>query len=207
MNGIFITFEGVEGSGKSTQIALTEEYLKSLGKDVLLIREPGGVKISETIRGMLLDVNNAEMTKECEVLLYMAARAQLVEEVLIPALKQGKVVLCDRFLDSTFVYQGFGHAMGLESIRRIGEFATQGLSPAVTILFDISTQEGLRRAGKNKDRIEQRSLEYHNRVRRGYLELAKQETDRIKTVFVDGRGKEEIFEEVKKYIEQQLGLS
>lgn len=200
MNGVFITFEGAEGSGKSTQIALCEKYLKEQGKDVLLLREPGGVKISEAIRDMLLDVKNTEMSKECEVLLYMAARAQLVEEILIPALKQGKVVLCDRFLDSTFVYQGFGHDMDLDSIRSIGEFTTQGVTPALTLLFDIDTEEGLRRAGNNKDRIEQRSVEYHSRVRYGYLELVKQDPKRIKVISVDGRGKEDIFSEVKNYI-------
>lgn len=204
MNGVFITFEGAEGSGKSTQIALAEDYLKGQDRDVLLIREPGGVRISEAIREMLLDVRYTEMTKECEVLLYMAARAQLVEEVILPALRQGKVVLCDRFLDSTLVYQGYGHEMGLDPIRRIGEFATQGLVPDVTVLFDIETEKGLRRAGGNKDRIEQRSLEYHNRVRQGYLKLAEEDPQRVRVIRVD-RGKEEIFAQVKAVLDRQLG--
>ncbi len=204
MRGLLITFEGAEGSGKSTQIALAQQYLNAAGKEAVVIREPGGVKISEGIRNMLLDVGNTEMTKECEVLLYMAARAQLVEEIMLPALKKGKIILCDRFLDSTFVYQGYGHHMDLESIRMIGEFATQGVLPDLTLLFDIDVCEGLRRAGDNKDRIEQRSVEYHNRVRNGYLVLAKQEPDRIKVIPVD-RGKEEIFQQVKKYLDQMLG--
>lgn len=205
MSGIFITFEGAEGSGKSTQIALCEQYLRDQGKDVLLVREPGGVKISEAIRGLLLDVNNTEMNEECEVLLYMAARAQLVAEVVLPALGQDQVVLCDRFLDSTFVYQGFGHHMELDDIRMIGAFATQKLSPVLTILFDIDTQEGLKRAGNNKDRIEQRPFDYHHRVRQGYLELARQEPDRIKVIAVDGRDKQDIFSEVKQHLDRCLG--
>ncbi len=205
MTGVFITFEGSEGSGKSTQIAFAEQYLKQQGQDVLVIREPGGVQISEKIRDVLLDVRNTEMTKECEVLLYMAARAQLVEETLRSALTDGRVVLCDRFLDSTMVYQGYGHGMDLAKIRDIGVFATRGLTPDLTLLFDIDTEEGLRRAGNQKDRIEQRSLTYHRRVRQGYLELAKQEPQRIKVITVD-RNKEQIFGEVKKYLDQCLGI-
>ena len=204
MSGVFITFEGSEGSGKSTQIILSESYVKAQGKKVLVIREPGGVKISESIREMLLDVGNSDMNQECEVLLYMAARAQLVGQIILPALKEGAVVLCDRFFDSTVVYQGYGHQMDLESIQRVGAFATKGLTPDLTLLFDIDTEEGLRRAGNQKDRIEQRSLEYHCRVRHGYLELAKQEPDRIKTITVD-RGKEEIFKDVKYFLDQCLG--
>ncbi len=201
--GLFITFEGSEGSGKSTQIALIEAELRKRGSDVLLIREPGGVKISELIRKVLLDVKNTEMNNECEVLLYMAARAQLVGEVIRPALACGKIVLCDRFLDSTVVYQGYGHGMDLKTIQDIGVFATQGVRPDMTLLFDIETEEGLRRAGKNKDRIEQRSLDYHKRVRTGYLRLAKEDPGRFKVVRVD-RSKEEIFQEVKAHIEHCL---
>lgn len=203
MRGVFITFEGSEGSGKSTQIAFIENYLKGQGRDVLLIREPGGVKISEAIRNLLLDVKNKEMNNECEVLLYMAARAQLVGEVILPALESGKIVLCDRFLDSTFVYQGYGHGMDLDLIKGIGSFAAQGVVPDLTVLFDIETEQGLLRAGQNKDRIEQRSLEYHRRVRAGYLKLAKEDSERFRVVRVD-RNKEIIFEEVKAYIEEAL---
>ncbi|HRZ39618.1 MAG TPA: dTMP kinase [Candidatus Omnitrophota bacterium] len=201
--GLFITFEGSEGSGKSTQIALIETELKKKGLDVLLIREPGGVKISELIRKVLLDVKNTEMNNECEVLLYMAARAQLVGEVIRPALACGKVVLCDRFLDSTIVYQGYGHGMDLKTIQDIGAFSTQKVRPDMTLLFDIETEEGLRRAGQNKDRIEQRSLDYHKRVRSGYLQLAKEDPGRFRVIRVD-RGKEEIFQEVKAHIEHCL---
>ncbi|MEW5894305.1 MAG: dTMP kinase [Candidatus Omnitrophota bacterium] len=208
LNRNFITFEGAEGSGKSTQIALCRQYLLERGKDVVLIREPGGVKISEAVRKILLDVNNTEMNNECETLLYMAARAQLVEEKILPALREGKVVLCDRFLDSTFVYQGFGHGLKLETIQMIGNFATKGLVPGLTLLLDIEVEEGLRRAGSHKDtdRIEQRSISYHQKVRQGYLTLAKSDPERIKVIKVDRCGKEEIFKEVKKHLNQRLGL-
>jgi len=204
VSGVFITFEGAEGSGKSTQIALCEQYARQQGHDALVIREPGGARISETVRDILLDPAHTEMGAECEVLLYMAARAQLVREIICPALEAGRMILCDRFLDSTLVYQGFGHGMDLDRIRAIGDFATCGIAPSLTILFDIDTAEGLRRAGDQKDRIEQRSLEYHSRVRQGYLTLARQDPDRIRVVNVDGRDKEDIFQEVRGYLDTRI---
>ena len=203
MKGKFITFEGAEGSGKSTQSKLAHAYLKKRGKSVLFIREPGGVKISESIRNILLDVKNKKMTKECETLLYMAARSQLVAEVIVPALKKGKIVLCDRFLDSTIVYQGYGCGVDIDFIKRIGKFATQAIEPDLTFLFDIDTKKGLSRKGAVKDRIELRSLDYHRRVRQGYLKLARQERSRIRVIKVD-RSKEEIFAAVKRSIDRLL---
>src|SRR3984885_10997027 len=194
--GKFITFEGSEGSGKSTQAALVLKYLQSKQLPTLLLREPGGVKISENIRKLLLDVNNTGMGDECETLLYMAARAQMVKEVLEPQLKSGKVILCDRFLDSTIAYQGYGNGIDIKTIDQLGLFATRGLAPDLTILFDISPEKGLSRAGDNKDRIESRSLEYHKRVRNGYLELSKQYPDRIKVIKVEG-DKDAVFKKVK----------
>jgi len=205
MKGKFITFEGSEGSGKSTQAQLIYDYLKKRNIPALHIREPGGVKISESIRNILLDIHNTQMANECEVLLYMAARSQLVEEKILPALKDGKVVLCDRFLDSTIVYQGYGNGVAIEEIKAIGLFATQGIVPDLTFIFDIDTKEGLSRTGKVKDRIELRSLDYHNRVRQGYLQLAKEDPDRIKIIKVDNT-KEEIYQVVRKYIDGLLGL-
>jgi dTMP kinase len=204
MNGKFITFEGSEGSGKSTQAALVLEYLKSKKLPTLLLREPGGVKISENIRKLLLDVNNVGMGDECETLLYMAARAQMVKEVLEPQLKASKIILCDRFLDSTIAYQGYGNGIDIKTIEQIGLFATKGIAPDLTILFDIQPEKGLSRAGDKKDRIESRSLDYHNRVRNGYLELAKLYPSRIKTIKVDA-AKEEIFKRVKIQIDALLG--
>ena len=205
MSGKFITFEGAEGSGKSTQAALVLEYLKSKKLPTLLLREPGGVKISENIRKLLLDVNNAGMGDECETLLYMAARAQMVKEVLGPQLKSSKIVLCDRFLDSTIAYQGYGNGIDIKIIEQLGLFATQGLVPDLTILFDIQPEKGLGRAGQKRDRIESRSLEYHKRVRNGYLDLSKRNPARIKVIKVDA-GVEEIFKRVKVPIDALLGL-
>jgi dTMP kinase len=205
MNGKFITFEGSEGSGKSTQAALVLEYLKSKQLPTLLLREPGGVKISENIRKLLLDVNNTGMGDECETLLYMAARAQMVKEVLEPQLKSSKIILCDRFLDSTLAYQGCGNGIDVKIIEQLGFFATKGLVPDLTILFDIQPEKGLSRSGQKKDRIESRSLEYHNRVRNGYLELSKQHPQRIKVIKVDA-SVEEIFKRVKLYIDALVNL-
>lgn len=204
-SGKFITFEGSEGSGKSTQAALAHDYLKKKKVPVLLVREPGGVKISEAIRGLLLDVKNQDMTRECETLLYMAARAQLVEEVLKPALKKDVVVLCDRFLDSTIAYQGYGYGVDVEMIKKIGAFATQGISPDLTLLFDIEPEKGLSRTNAVKDRIELRSLEYHARVRKGYLAWAEQNSRRFRVIKVD-QDKDRIFEIVRNYIDECLSL-
>ena len=205
VKGKLITFEGSEGSGKSTQARLVAGYLQGLGKDVLVLREPGGVKISETIRNLLLDVKNENMTKEAETLLYLAARAQLVEEVMIPALKVGKIIICDRFMDSTFAYQGYGNGVDLKFIAKLGEFVTQGIKPDLTLLFDIETEKGLSRTNQQKDRIELRPLAYHNRVRDGYLNLARKEPGRIKVIQVDAP-KEEIFERVKQLVNKFLQI-
>ena len=205
MSGKFITFEGSEGSGKSTQINLLQDYLKKKKKSVLVIREPGGVKISEKIRDILLDVRNTVMGDECELFLYMAARAQLVREVIVPALKKEMIVLCDRFLDSTVVYQGYGNGMDIEFIKKVGNFATQGIKPDLTFIFDIDTRKGLSRISRVKDRIERRSLAYHNKVRQGYLQLAQKEPKRIKYIEVN-KSKEEVQVDVQKYIDELLGI-
>lgn len=203
MKGKFITFEGSEGSGKSTQIDLAKQYLESKGKDVLYVREPGGVKISEAIRKILLDPATKDMSDECETLLYMAARAQLVEEVIIPALNSGKVIVCDRFLDSTVAYQGYGNGVDIEKIKKIGKFVTQGFEPDLTFLFDLDVNDGFARINRPKDRIEQRSIDYHNRVRKGYLEIAGNAPDRIKLIDAC-KSKDEIQSIVAQYIDQLL---
>ena len=205
MNGKLITFEGSEGSGKSTQAALVLEYLKAKRLPVMLLREPGGVKISEAIRKLLLDVANTGMGQECETLLYMAARAQMVKEVLQPQLISSKIVLCDRFLDSTIAYQGYGNGVDVKIIEQLGDFVTGGLTPDLTILFDIQPEKGLSRTSIKKDRIESRSLDYHSRVREGYLALSQQHPERIKVIKVDAP-KEEIFKRVKLHIDALLGI-
>ncbi|MCK9604306.1 MAG: dTMP kinase [Candidatus Omnitrophica bacterium] len=185
MKGKFITFEGSEGCGKSTQSRLLYDYLKERGYPVVYLREPGGIKISEKIREILLDAKNDSMSPACEMLLYMAARAQVVAEIIKPALKKGKFVVCDRFLDSTLAYQGYGLGMGIDLIKIIGKFVTDDINPDLTIFLDLPVKKGLLHRKSKEDRIEQRSLEYHNRVRSGYLKLASLEPKRIKIVRVD----------------------
>lgn len=201
--GQFITFEGAEGSGKSTQARLLCRYLKALGWDALFIREPGGVKISEAIRRILLDVKNENMSSECETLLYMAARAQLVAEVIEPALKKGTIVVCDRFLDSTVAYQGYGNGADVSWIKELGEAVCRRIKPDMTFLMDLSTAEGFSRKGKSLDRIERRAVSYHNRVRRGYLEIARRDPGRVKVIAAD-RSRKEIQEMIRRHIEKIL---
>ena len=181
MRGKFITFEGSEGCGKSTQSKLLYEYLKENGYKVIYLREPGGVKVSEKIRQLLLDPKN-DMTAEAETLLYMAARSEVVNRIIKPALAKGKIIVCDRFLDSTIAYQGYGLGIDVKTIKFIGKFATCGISPDLTILLDLPVRAGLKHRQFSKDRIEQRSFVYHELVRKGYLALAKAEPKRIKIV-------------------------
>ncbi len=185
MKGKFITFEGSEGCGKSTQSRMLYEYLRAKGKRVIYLREPGATKISEKIRDILLDAKNQGITAETEMLLYMAARAQIVAEVIQPALKKGIIVICDRFLDSTIAYQGFGLGMDIDLIKRIGNFTTRGIKPGLTLFLDLAVKHGLKHRQANLDRIEMRSVNYHLRVRAGYLKLARQEPKRIKVVKVE----------------------
>ena len=182
MKGIFITFEGCESCGKSTQSKLLYEYLKQKGRSVVFLREPGGTGVSEKIRGLLLDPDNRSIAAETELLLYMASRAQTVREVIIPALQKGAIVVCDRFLDSTIVYQGYGLGMDKRFIAQLGRFATEGIKPDLTILLDLPLKQALAGISRKKDRIEQRSFAYHQRVKKGYLALARREPRRIKIV-------------------------
>jgi len=203
MKGKFITFEGSEGSGKSTQSKLLCSYLKKKGYKVMFLREPGATKIGEKIRGILLDVKNKSMLADCETLLYMAARAQLVNEIIIPAIKEGKIVICDRFQDSTLAYQGYGLGINIQAIKCIGDFATSGLKPDLTIFLDLPVVKGLKHRSKTKDRIEERSFKYHLRVRKGYLKLAKENPKRIKIIKVHDhklKTQEQIRELVKNVI-------
>jgi len=184
MKGKFITFEGSEGCGKSTQSGLLYGYLKKKGYPAVYLREPGGTRISEKIRKILLDPGN-HITAECETLLYMAARSGLVTGVIKPALSKGKIVICDRFLDSTLAYQGSGLGVDVALIKRLGNFVTGGIKPDLTIFLDLPVKRGLRHRKLQKDRIEKRSIAYHLRVRRGYLKLAILEPKRIKIIKVD----------------------
>jgi dTMP kinase len=183
MKGKFITFEGSEGCGKSTQSKLLYGYLKRKGYNVIYLREPGGTRISEKIRNILLDPSN-HIAPSCEMLLYMAARAQVVNDVIRPALDKGKIVICDRFLDSTIAYQGYGLGIDINFIQKLGSFATGGIKPDLTILMDLSVDKGLKHREIKRDRIERRSFAYHVRVRKGYLALARRYPGRIKIVKV-----------------------
>lgn len=177
--GVFITFEGGEGGGKSTQIRRAAAHLRRRGISVLILREPGGTKISEAIRSVLLDKHHREMTPEAELLLYLAARAQIVREKILPALTQGITVIVDRFEDSTLAYQGFGRGLSLSVIEFVSRGIVRGsLRPDVTFLFDLAPEKGFSRIGR-RDRMEQESLAFHGRVRRGFLKLAQKEPSRF----------------------------
>lgn len=178
---MFISFEGPDGSGKSTQVQALADRLRAAGQNVLCTREPGGTAIGEQIRNVLHDLKNQAMQPRAEVLLYSAARAQLVGEVLRPHLQAGGLVLSDRFYDSTLAYQGYGHGLDLTELRQVTQVATGGLTPDLTLLFDLDPAEGLRRrqhAGGEWNRLDAYALAFHQRVRAGYLALAQAEPAR-----------------------------
>jgi dTMP kinase len=203
MKGKFITFEGSEGCGKSTQSKLLYQYLKRKGFKVVYLREPGGTKVSEKLRKILLDSKNDSMAPMAEMLLYMAARAQIVHEVIVPALKNGSIVICDRFLDSTIAYQGYGLGVDIKLIKCVGEMATSGIKPDFTIFLDLPLKKGLKHRRQSKDRIEKRSLAYHSRVLEGYLKLAHLEPKRIKIVKVH-KDKFKTQSEIRKLVDKFL---
>ena len=182
---LFITFEGPDGSGKTTQARLLVEYLQARGYPVIYTREPGGTEISEQIRQVILSTRNKAMRREAEVLLFSAARAQIVAELIRPALAANKIVICDRYADSTMAYQGYGLGLDLDALRAITRFATGGLVPALTFYVDVPAEIGLARRHRGEtNRLDQKDVAYHTRVRNGYLELAKAESQRF--VVIDG---------------------
>lgn len=185
---MFVTFEGPEGSGKTSQVRLLAEFLRAQGIAVLATREPGGTRIGDQIRACLHDVANREMTPEAEVLLYSASRAQLVAEVIRPALAAGQVVLCDRFFDSTMAYQGYGRSLNRQQLQQITQFATGGLVPHLTFLLDIDVTRGLARRIANAaemNRLDLEQISFHERVRQGYHALAQADTARWLIVDAD----------------------
>lgn len=181
---MFITFEGPEGSGKSTQLPQLARFLEESGLSVVKTREPGGTKIGDQIREVLIRMDNTELHPRTEILLFLAARAQLVEELIIPSLQQGKIILCDRYGDSTLAYQGYGHGLDLEILRAMLQFATGGLKPDLTILLDVDIMTGLKRKKIKEEwnRLDAFELSFHERVREGYQILAAQEPERWKIV-------------------------
>lgn len=185
MTGLFITLEGPDGSGKTTQLRLLADWLHTLGHLPVVTREPGGTRIGEDIRALLHDCAHVEMSPYAEILLYSASRAQLVAEVIRPALQAGKVVLCDRFFDSTYAYQGYGRGLPLEALRSITEFAVQGVTPDLTVYLDVPAEVGLRRreqSGEALNRLDREAVAFHERVREGYLALARAEPGRWRVV-------------------------
>lgn len=172
---LFITFEGPDGGGKSTICRTLAGELQATGYQVLVLREPGGTPIGDQVRQVLMDKANTSMTPHAEFLLFSASRAQLVRQTILPALSAGKIVLCDRFFHSSFAYQGFGHGLNLADLQQVTEFATGGLHPHATLLFDIDAESGLRRRqkpGLEWNRLDDYAVEFHRRVREGYLQLA-----------------------------------
>ena len=184
--GLFVTFEGSDGCGKSTQARLAAKWLKDCGYDVVTTREPGGCPISERIREIILDVKSVGMTDECEALLYAAARAQHVKTVIEPAVKRGAIVICDRFVDSSVAYQGAGRGLGKELVRRINEPAVQGRMPGLTLMYDLPPMKAMQRrlAASEPDRMELEKQAFVERVYQGYMDIAKEEADRV--VLIDG---------------------
>ncbi len=186
--GKFITFEGCEGVGKSTQVNMLKDYLKKTGQQAMFLREPGGNTLSEKIRKIILDPDNSEMTSLCEAMLYSAARAQLMGQVIIPALDSGKLIICDRFIDSTMAYQGFARDLGVKTISSLNETVCGDYMPDVTIFLDLPPDEAFKRKGgrDNNDRMELQSLDFHKKVYEGYKKAADMYPDRI--ILISPRG-------------------
>ena len=208
---LFITFEGVEGSGKTTQIQRLKKYLAQKGIPCKVTREPGGCPISERVREILLNPDHCEMVPTSELLLYEAARTQHVKEVIKPFLKKGGVVLCDRFSDATLAYQGYGRRIDLKWIERLNQLSSQGIKPDVTFLLDCPSDVGLKRAlhrnrtlkQEKEERFEKEKIQFHRRVRKGYLTIAKKEPRRVK--IIDTRqGEDKVFEKIRDVVDHLI---
>ena len=202
---MFITFEGPEGSGKSSQLPALASFLESRGYDVVSTREPGGTRIGNQIREILMRMDNTELHPRTEILLFQAARAQLIEELILPNLADGKVILCDRYGDSTLAYQGYGHGLDLDRLKMILEFATGGLKPDLTILLDVDVMVGLKRkkAKEEWNRMDAFELSFHERVRRGYHELFNQEPARWKIVDAS-QSQEQVQKDIRQIVLEAL---
>lgn len=179
--GLFITLEGADGCGKTTQLNLLKEYLTSKGYEIVVTREPGGKGLGEKLREILLNYDG-EVSDRCEAFLYLADRAQNIDTIIKPAINSGKIVLCDRHTDSSVAYQGYGREQNIDNINMLNELAVNGVHPDLTIVFDIDTETSMARVGAEKDRLESAGIEFHKRVRNGYLEIAKKNPQRIKVV-------------------------
>ena len=201
--GRFVVVEGIDGSGKSTLAARVAEHLKRRGRRVLSTREPGGTFISEKIRGLLLDPKNAEMTALAEFFLYMASRAQLVDQVIRPALRRGAVVLCDRYTYSTAAYQGAAGGLGVAAVLDVAERIAKFEKPDLVLLLDLPPRTARGRAGDRKDRVESKGEAYQRRVRRAFLEMARRDPRRFRVIDAS-RPADEVFEEARKAVDRAL---
>ena len=200
--GLFITFEGADGCGKTTQLNLLKEYLENNGYEVVLTREPGGKGLGEKVREILLNYDG-EVSNRCESFLFLADRAQNIDIIVNPAIEQGKIVLCDRHTDSSVAYQGYGRGLDINQINTLNNLATNNKKPDLTLVFDVDIETSMQRVGNEKDRMESAGKEFFNRVRNGYLELAKQEPDRIK-VIDSTKSIQEVQKEVLEIIKTKL---
>lgn len=200
--GLFITFEGADGCGKSTQMQLLKQYLQNKGYNIVETREPGGKGLGEKIREILLNYDG-EVSDRCESFLFLADRAQNIDVIVKPAIRDGKIVLCDRHTDSSVAYQGYGRGLDIEEINRLNTLSTGGLKPDLTYVFDVDIETSMTRVGKEKDRMESAGDEFFNKVRKGYLEIAKQEPKRVKVINAKN-DIETVFQDVLKEIEPLL---
>jgi dTMP kinase len=209
----FITFEGGDGSGKTTQVQAVEGYLREMGRSCVVTREPGATSLGRMIRKVLLEVADSQIATSTELFLYLADRAQHVNEVITPALNSGKIVLCDRFSDSTLAYQGYGRGLDLDWLRRLNSTATGRLNPDLTLLFDCPVEIGLARAARRgaqreidrpaEDRFEREKREFHEKVRQGFLEMARCEPERFR--IIDAlRSVPEVFSQIREIIDREL---
>lgn len=201
-NGLFITFEGADGSGKTTQLNKIKEMLEEKGFDVVVTREPGALDIGQKIRNILLH-HEGVVADRCEMFLFLADRSQHVETFIKPLLKEGKIVLCDRHIDSTIAYQGYGRGQDIKLLKDLNAIAVNGLNPDLTLLFDVSTETAQTRVGNEKDRMESAGIEFHKKVRNGYLSLQKENSDRIKIIDAN-KSIEEVFENTKNIVLQLI---
>ena len=202
--GYFITFEGADGCGKTTQAELLEKWLNTKGYNTLMTLEPGATDLGKNLRQILLHYDKP-VSDEAEMFMYLADRAQHAQMIIKPALEDKKIVLCDRYTDSTVAYQGYGREGNIEQINILNKIATKGLKSNLTLLFDVESEIAQSRLGKTKDRLESQGMDFHKKVRNGYLELAKQEPERIKVINAN-KTIEEVFSEVKKIIGELLNI-
>ncbi len=196
--GFFITFEGADGSGKTTQLNLVKDFLEKENYDVVVTREPGALELGQKIRNILLHYEGV-VADRCEMFLFLADRAQHVDTFIKPSIRDGKVVLCDRYIDSTVAYQGYGREQDIQLLKDLNDIAVNSLKPDLTLLFDVSTETAQQRVGSEKDRLESSGLDFHRRVRNGYLELQKEEPNRIKLINANN-SIENVYEQTKNTI-------